>query len=896
MIFILPDLLPRDFHIYCQCCSFPGENLDLTRKIYQTMSSIPSAPGSDVTTTSTGANADHRQMQGLPQHTPGSMERGAMSPIFPPPSNRAASNSLSEGQASSYVVDYNNSSKNSPISTYGNSNYPLPNAPLAQGMSGRDVERQRYMMQTATAAASSSSYHSTANPVRNNNSSGITDPASNSSPATSPSRPQMIGQPIPSPQQMLQMKQQQQLRQMKLQQLQRSQQYQKQQGQLSQQGADSTSETMGSSCVSPQKYDFSNAPPHFSQRSSGESNFDQRSLNGSSTAQVQNSSSNSQNPYQINASQAPVASARFQPPQGQQPRNVMTSHPAGILTEIMSPPISTEASTSISLSSTKADALLATSKAKQLSSGNLSAKSNSNAGSMTGGASGMSASPATLPTEQVMSLLSRCNWIDKTVWASRQLLGGQSVNGFMRATATVQRIKKQRARQNVRSGKKSSTTAGIAAPGGDPGNSSTSASANLSLEEQQAEEDVLKKDVMNARTAKKIKQELDAGIQFCVVLHDTIRSIILHMDPSLPPVDPLSSSPMSRNPSRAGISVSSASLTSHPQLTQNGASGMSKSGNSKKPVSSPSAAMPIVKPPAAPPRSPLHTNQDKLGLSSQTSPSNSTGSTLRRYRKTKIPPSGESLIQLPEVDELTGKRHSTKKDHPHRLSDVIRYRALRQGDPVAARVTSRDLWILACVVKDYPGINMTPLELVRLSDARREQLFKEKVLIQDVEERDGGTTAAVLVSRSLVLPLPRSIAEAAEWGNYYRFFKKGSRVYAMYPNTTALYTATVVDCTTYCLGDEDVIVVEFDGDEPDAVSGKIPACHIPARFVTLIPKEFPGAQDPSSSTNKRKRSSPIAPSMDVDIMNGVLDDLNFDGDLPGLDQLDDLDFDLLGDS
>ena len=35
----------------------------------------------------------------------------------------------------------------------------------------------------------------------------------------------------------------------------------------------------------------------------------------------------------------------------------------------------------------------------------------------------------------------------------------------------------------------------------------------------------------------------------------------------------------------------------------------------------------------------------------------------------------------------------------------------------------------------------------------------------------------------------------------------------MYPNTTSLYSATVVDNTTYCRGDDDIIVVEFDGDE-----------------------------------------------------------------------------------
>ena len=36
----------------------------------------------------------------------------------------------------------------------------------------------------------------------------------------------------------------------------------------------------------------------------------------------------------------------------------------------------------------------------------------------------------------------------------------------------------------------------------------------------------------------------------------------------------------------------------------------------------------------------------------------------------------------------------------------------------------------------------------------------------------------------------------------------------MYPQTTSLYSATVVDSTTYCRDDDDIIVVDFDGEEP----------------------------------------------------------------------------------
>ena len=116
-----------------------------------------------------------------------------------------------------------------------------------------------------------------------------------------------------------------------------------------------------------------------------------------------------------------------------------------------------------------------------------------------------------------------------------------------------------------------------------------------------------------------------------------------------------------------------------------------------------------------------------------------------------------------------------------------------------------------------------------------------------------------------------------------------------------------MDNTTYCRDDDDIIVVEFDGDEADE-TGSIPRCHIPARFVTLIPREFPGAQAP----NKKRRPSlespsnakttktaafgvtapsakPSAPEME-DALN-ALGDMPFD-EMPGLGDFDELDFDL----
>ena len=455
-----------------------------------------------------------------------------------------------------------------------------------------------------------------------------------------------------------------------------------------------------------------------------------------------------------------------------------------------------------------------------------------------------------LPLEQQQILLKNCDWKDKSLWCSRQLLGGQSVNGFLRATATVQRIKKQRARQ-------------VHKPTKDGDNKPP---PPVPKDEQEAEE-ILKSEIMNVRTAKKLKTELEQGIQFTALLHETIRGMLREMDAGLPKVPSVHS--------KRAAAVARATKVVPPQKQQ----------QQLQQPPPPSSQARIAAAAATNPTAPLTTT---VPATSKTA----TGSSLRRYRKEKVPPSQEPVPVIPEVD-ANGKRLCTKKEYTYRLSQVWRFRALRRGDPVAVRPTSRDLWILAKVVQDYPVPHaLPPAEFLKLSTTKRDALFKQRpVQIQDVEEHD----ATVSVARPLVLPLPRNVSEGTDWAS--RLIRKGSRVYAMYPQTTSLYTATVVDCTTYCRGLEDIVVVEFDGDEADPATGKIPGHHIPARFVTLIPKEFPGAAavatSSSTTTQGKKRKATPPPPTALD--DNMLGELNLEGDLPGLEGFDSLDFDLFGD-
>jgi hypothetical protein len=500
---------------------------------------------------------------------------------------------------------------------------------------------------------------------------------------------------------------------------------------------------------------------------------------------------------------------------------------------------------------------------------------------------------------ETAALLRDCNWADRTLWAARQMLGGQSVNGFLRSTATVQRIKKQRARQVAQTKSKASPEE-IAAAASAAGPAAAASKKRGEMPDQVVEE-VLKHEVMNSRTAKKIKTEIDAGMQFCEFVHQAIRNIIQDMDVGMPPPPPLGPEmpgTVSNNSRMAALLpplMMPAAPSLHAQMP-----GMHKSKNkSSGPLGQTQSQMALLQ------RASSNTAHAQAvaaasaaaaaaAVSASTSSTGAAnGSTLRKHRKKKLPPSNESSFVLPELDDA-GKRICTKKEHMNRVFEITRYRALRQGDFVAARVSSRDLWILARVVKDFSAASMPPTDFLLLSESRRDQLFREKVLIQDVEDKS--ETAESQVVRSLILPLPRSFSEASEWCGRY---KKGSRVYAMYPHTTSLYTATVLDHSTYCRDDDDIVVVEFDGDDPDHM-GAIPKCHIPARFVTLIPREFPGAQ----TTAKKRRGSnasaggmsnsmhaPLSPNKGSDPLDSML---MFDGPLTSLDGFDELDFDLLG--
>ena len=156
---------------------------------------------------------------------------------------------------------------------------------------------------------------------------------------------------------------------------------------------------------------------------------------------------------------------------------------------------------------------------------------------------------------------------------ARQLLGGHASNGFLRATANAQRIKKQRGRQvaSAQAKREAAAAAGIEASGsvsslgisasitiplsaesgagvgqaGDAlvdavgsGTGSGCAIADGKKKDKAKEdakveseaEEALKLETMNPRTAKKLRAELMSAKAFCEELAETVKSILAEMD------------------------------------------------------------------------------------------------------------------------------------------------------------------------------------------------------------------------------------------------------------------------------------------------------------------------------------------------------------------------------
>eukprot|EP00578_Thalassiosira_sp_NH16_P018550 CAMPEP_0181099212 /NCGR_PEP_ID=MMETSP1071-20121207/12540_1 /TAXON_ID=35127 /ORGANISM="Thalassiosira sp., Strain NH16" /LENGTH=907 /DNA_ID=CAMNT_0023181861 /DNA_START=166 /DNA_END=2889 /DNA_ORIENTATION=- len=407
---------------------------------------------------------------------------------------------------------------------------------------------------------------------------------------------------------------------------------------------------------------------------------------------------------------------------------------------------------------------------------------------------------STLTYEEVSNLAKSCTTEQKIVWVARQIFGSGG-NGFQKATSAMQRMKRQRAR-SFKQKKGGGTSV-----------------KDVASDFQEAEEK-LKLDTFDVRVAKKMQIEMKQGLQFCNLMTDVIGSILEDVDPENPillvqppmigcddaglgsEADLFSALPLSL-PSSGAVAVDNAGARST-QFSAGTKPGKSLGGRSGSnlPPSSTTPSLDATKGKISSgmkvPMSPSAARKNKAipAGAEIMAEGNPNGSTLRKLRKrgsTTMPAADVELLKMVGDHDDNGKKLS-KKELSYRLFEATRFRSLEVGDYVAAKMASHDLWILARVAKQWNAV-ATYKQLTGLTEAKRDAIFREKVYIQDNDEYNGDIKSARSVNRQHILPLPRSFSEASDWGFRIR---KGFRVYAMYPNTTALYCGSVIDSNTYC--------------------------------------------------------------------------------------------------
>uniref|UniRef100_A0A7S2V2U9 SGF29 C-terminal domain-containing protein n=1 Tax=Fibrocapsa japonica TaxID=94617 RepID=A0A7S2V2U9_9STRA len=142
---------------------------------------------------------------------------------------------------------------------------------------------------------------------------------------------------------------------------------------------------------------------------------------------------------------------------------------------------------------------------------------------------------------------------------------------------------------------------------------------------------------------------------------------------------------------------------------------------------------------------------------------------------------------------------------PHQLREP------RINDQVAAKVSSHNLWILTTVKKHHASQDIW--EVVDDDD-------------QSAEERHH------FVKRNCLLVLA-SEEESAAGSGLAEHYPVGTRVLAMYPETTSFYQATISAGVFLSVDGKELCVVQFDDDEDE--TGQLPHREVPVRFIAVPP-------------------------------------------------------------
>ena len=270
-----------------------------------------------------------------------------------------------------------------------------------------------------------------------------------------------------------------------------------------------------------------------------------------------------------------------------------------------------------------------------------------------------------LTNEQVLEIASKQLPVEeRIVFVSKQLLG-TGKNGFSARASAMQRMKRQRVRQ----------------------------SGSVGGEEQ------LKKNTFNPRLAKKLHFEMTEALQFTNMMTEVLKSIMVEIDPENPLLSISHSHPPVYNPE-----TYESSSDMPDKIMQNPSLKQKLSTNLKTTVVAYADC-----PEANANNHLVNEGEDLLSnvrviinffFGDQPQMLFPIGFTLRKHTAEAIDPGLLALIS-------DGDEKLTKKEVSYRLFELLRWRTLEEGDHVAAKVSSQELWILGRVVKKWnnPGLS-----------------------------------------------------------------------------------------------------------------------------------------------------------------------------------------------
>ena len=233
-------------------------------------------------------------------------------------------------------------------------------------------------------------------------------------------------------------------------------------------------------------------------------------------------------------------------------------------------------------------------------------------------------------------------------------------------------------------------------------------------------------------------------------------------------------------------------------------------------VSSPSSSSSV------PVKDPMQVDEDEETINSQASSSNAQNTSDSEKQTTKARTAAGSKGGRNKKGGKSVKEPASSSERKVEASQPItsdKYLQLEEGIPVKSKVAARisgateesgdsGFWILASILKYYP-------------DKNRYDVIDEDN--SDDEESTSTDRKTYKLNKNHIVQLPTDMSQ-------HKLFKKGDKVFAVFPDTTTFYPAIVDSVPTKTSKNYSL---KFEDDEED---GKTPLRKVNFKYVMSVPK------------------------------------------------------------